>query len=159
LSKRYWQPPALELRPGHSRRLQALAGLVLALSLLALWVSALPWWACSVGSLLLLLLGRLDLKSYGWTLAAGRICGLVCIDERWRVELESGERIPIFPCSSSLLLPWLIVLRAGVGASSETCNLVLAQDAYAAESWRRLQLNLRQTLDSSPADTPDSRSG
>ena len=123
-----------------------LASLALILSVLALWISALPAWMSGGCSLLLILLGARAMHRAGWRLAASRIRCLECTDGRWRLELESGASLSIFPCSSSLLLPWLIIFRARVDAPGEFCNLLLAKDAFAPESWRRLQLNLRQTL-------------
>ncbi|MCZ6831773.1 MAG: hypothetical protein O7F73_19700 [Gammaproteobacteria bacterium] len=98
------------------------------------------------GSLLLILLTRLDLNRPGGTFAQARIRCLGCHEGLWRLELDSGECVAIFPRSDSLVLPWLVVLRARVEPTSRSCTVVLTGDAFPAECWRRLQLNLRQTL-------------
>ena len=155
MSNRYWQPPGLELAPRPSAHLRLVVLLVLALALVATWVSALHWPVASVLSLLLVLLSGVNCWRRGQHLAGRRIRRFFCEAGCWRLELDgeaslmSPEVVAFQPQQDSVVLPLLVVMRIREQAAARSGTLVLFADAFPAECWRRLQLNLRQTLSAS----------
>ena len=153
MSNRYWLLPGLELTPDYSPCVRLVVFLVLGLAILALWHSALHWLVGSAASMLLILRVGMVSSRRRPDFAARRIQRLYCDDGCWRLDLysgDSGDSVAIHPQSDSVVLPWLVVLRARADHAGQSCTLVLTADAFSAECWRRLQLNLRQTLSARP---------
>jgi hypothetical protein len=123
--------------------LRGLVILALGLALYALWYSNLHWTACSVASLLLF-------TACVYRRPAGDIRRLFCEAGRWRVELASGDSVEVHPRRDSVILPFLVVLRVALPDAGRVSTLMLGADAYPAETWRSLQLNLRQDSPAGP---------
>jgi hypothetical protein len=109
------------------------------LAVYALWYSALHWTLCGAASLLLC-----------YWLAGCRnpreIRRLQCEAGRWRLVLDGAATVEAEPLRDSVLLPRLVILRIRPAGTMPVATLVLGADAYPEECWRRLQLNLRQSL-------------
>jgi len=145
LSKEYWHIPDLEIKPGVSIRLRAATLLVLAMALLALWLSDLYWGFCLLGSVSLPILGRLDWRC-SQTIKQQPVQQLQCRNGRWRVRLPGADSVLIAPLAGTVLLPWLVLLRCRSSGGGRTVTLCFSSDACSADDWRRLHLNLRQSL-------------
>jgi hypothetical protein len=127
----------VQLHP--SRQLAVFIVAVHLLAAMAVWFSALPWWASLPMTAIVLLHLRHSLQGFR---SAGR--ELHCQEGRWSLGDRSGEQ-PLHPLGEWLVTSWLIVLQFK-RADGSRINLVLPPDSAPPDELRRLRVFLRFSL-------------
>ncbi|SDT96933.1 toxin CptA [Pseudomonas pohangensis] len=130
----HWQP---------SRCLLALYLFTLTLAISALWLTAIPFWAALVATLLCLAHACRVLPGQILLGRPASFSGLRHDGAGWHLRTRSGEWLPVQLRPDSLALPLAVILRFRLAGERRVRGLCILPDALDAATHRRLRVRLK----------------
>jgi toxin CptA len=116
---------------------------LLSLALLAVWLSAIPFWASLTASLLCAAHASLAVPRHILLNRQSSFTGLCHTPAGWQLQQLDGQWQPVQLCRDSLALPVAVVLRFRLPGQRRVRGLCIPADAMDASAHRRLRVRLK----------------